>query len=202
MRKERQQVVLQGGAVLDGEIQAPAGSSAGGGAVTANAAGGVTALFDRMRAVRHVRLVLADVSIAVLAANDYGGVKLCDIADTNIMLLAIEANLELVKGLTENGIVGTTDVTVAVGTAVASNATLSGAMVNVLTGIALTATDETPAYQIHSQADATLNYPIELADAATLALYLNVAASITANDTITASGTVDLYFVDIGNTTS
>lgn len=199
-RKERQHVYLAGGATIGDDLKADIGGSIAGGAVTP--ATDVALGFDQLRGVRHVRLSLTDVEVTVAAADDYGGTKLADLPDSNLMLLAVEVNLELTKGLATNGIVGTTDVTVGLGTAVASNATLSGAMVNVLSGAALTATDETPAYAAHSQADGTLSYPVQLADSATLALYLNVAAAITADDSITATGTVDLFFVDTGNVTS
>lgn len=192
-RKERQ-------ALLAPAIVPIRGGALAGGAIEPNT--GVAVTSDQMRAVRRVRLTLTNVVVSVTAANDYGGTKIADLPDTNLLLLATEVDLELVKGGVTNGIVAATDVNVAIGTAVASNATLSGAMVDVMSITALTATDASPAYQAHSQADGTLSYPIELADSATLALYLNVAASITADDTITASGTIDLVLIDIGNQTS
>lgn len=194
-------VDFQGAVDFEGDVTAT-GSSFGGGAVTPNTGGAVATTFDRLKATRHVRLTLTAATLSIDEGDDYGSLKLCDLADTNIMLMALEADLELVKGEVSNGLEAATDVTVAAGTAAASNSTLSGAMVDVLTGIALTASDASPAYQIHSHADASLTYPIKLGDSATLALYLNAAASITATDALTITGTVDLYFVDVGNVTS
>jgi len=163
---------------------------------------GVTAQDQPTSMIRHIQLTLAAFSVAITAANDYGGTKLLDLPDSNLVLLGAEADLEMVKGEVTNGLEDTTDVTVAMGTAVASNATLSGAMVDVLTGIAYTATDASPAHQIHSHADASLTYPILLSDSATLAVFFNASALITASDALTISGTVDLYFLDVGNITS
>lgn len=191
-RKERQATHFAGPVTMSGD-------DAGG---TPAPGTGVAIASDRIRPVRHVRLELSGFILSIAADDDFGGTKLCDLPDSNITLLAVELDLELVKGGVVNGLVAATDVTVAVGTAVASNSTLSGAMVDVLTGIALTAADLSPALQIHSHADGTLDYPIELADAATLALFLNAAAAITADDALTISGTVDLYYLDVGNVTS
>jgi len=163
---------------------------------------GVTASTKQKAFVNHTQLTLASFLISVAEADDFGGTKIVDLADSNMLLLGVELNLELTKGLETGGIIGTTDVTMAVGTAIASNATLSGAMIDVLTGTALTATDETPALVVHSNDDGTLTYPLRLADSATLALFLNAAASITTDDTILADGTIDLYWIDVGNVAS
>jgi len=207
-QKNRQEQVFTGPVELSGDAATLtigdgnliAGSSAAGSTVTPNT--NVATTFDRVRMPRHVRLTLSGFTVSVAEADDYGGTKLCDLPDENLVLLAVEADLELVKGEVTNGLEAATDVTVAIGTAVASNSTLSGAMVDVITGIALTATDASPAFQIHSSADGTLSYPILLADGASAALYLNAAASITADDALTVSGTIDLFFVDVGNVTS
>lgn len=197
-QKDRQAHHFAGPLEVSGELGTP-GALAGG---TVTPGTGAVVESDQLRAVRHLRLTLSGFAVSVAEADDFGGTKLCDLPDSNLALLGVEVDLELVKGEAAGGIIDTTDVNVAVGTAVASNATLSGAMVDVLSITALTATDASPAYQAHSAADGTLAYPIGLEDSATLALFLNAAAAITADDTITVSGTVDLYFVDLGNVTS
>jgi hypothetical protein len=175
--------------------------AANSGAAPAPAAG-VSTLFDRARFVRHTRLTIEGATLSIAAADDFGSLLLATLPDSNLMLLAVELDLELVKGEEVGGLVAATDVGVAVGTAAASNATLSGAMIDVLDQVDLTASDASPALQVHSQADATLTYPIQIADGASSELYLNAAASITADDALTVTGTVDLYWVDLGNVTS
>jgi len=193
MRTEKQTTYFR-------DLIAKGPGTSGGGAVTAGT--GVSATIDQLRMPRFLRLTLASFAIAIAEADDFGGTKLLDLPDSNLLLLGAEINLELTKGGEVGGLVAATDITVGVGTAVASNSTLSSTMVDIFTGVALTATDLTPALAIHSQEDATVAYPHEIADGAASALYLNLAAAITADDVLTADGTIDLYFVDIGNATS
>lgn len=162
----------------------------------------VTLTTDRERSVRHVRLTLAELSVAITAANDYGGTKICDLPDKNIMILACEVDLVLTKGGVTNGLVAATDINTAVGTAVASASTLAGAMIDVIDLVANTADVLVHDMEAHSQANTPANMPLEVGDGAAIALYLNLAATITANDAMTASGTVDLFYLDLGNVTS
>jgi hypothetical protein len=162
----------------------------------------VTLTSDRERKVRHARLTLAELSVAITAALDYGGTKICDLPDKNIMILACECDLVLTKGGVTNGLEAATDINTSIGSAVASNATLSGAMVDVIDIVANTDASLTHDMDAHSQANTPANMPLEVADSATSALYLNLAATITADDAMTASGTIDLYYLDLGNVTS
>ena len=162
----------------------------------------VTLTTDREKSVRYVRLTLAELSVSIDESDDYGGTKICDLSDNNIMILACETDLLLTKAGTSNGLVSATDLTTAVGTAVASNATLSGTMVDVIDLVANTADSLTHDFDAHSQENTAPNMPLEVADTATTALYLNGSASITATDTFTATGTIDLYYIDLGNVTS
>lgn len=198
-QKTNQPQHFSGAVEMTSDVVVKEGNSAGG-ALTPGT--GVAATFDRLRATRHVRLTLTGFVVDITAALDYGGTKIVDLPDSNLVLLGIEADLEMVKGEVTNGLEAATDITVAIGTAVASNATLSAAMEDVMDAIAYTASDASPAHQIHSHADAALSYPILLSDAAALALFFNLAATITADDALTISGTIDLYFVDVGNVTS
>ena len=54
----------------------------------------------------------------------------------------------------------------------------------------------------HSEDYGTLSYPLQISDGAGCNLFLNLAASITEDDTLTCSGTVTLYYIDLGNVTS
>jgi hypothetical protein len=169
-------------------------------ALTAAAATSVT-LEDKALVCRKLTLTVTDLVLSLTQALDYIGAKLCDLPDSNLMLLGCEVDLECVKGETSNGLESGTDITLAIGTAVASASTLATTMENVIELQLLDADDATPAYLDHSESNATA-LPITLADGATNALYLNLAAAVTADDTLTCTGTVTLYYVDLGNLSS
>lgn len=198
-RKERQHTILDSAQLR--ELKPLTGDSlVSGEAVTPNTL--VTTTFDRERTVRHVRLTLAELSVAITAALDYGGTKICDLPDKNVMILACECDLVLTKGGVTNGLEAATDINTAIGSAVASASTLATTMVDVIDIVNNTAASLTHDMDAHSQANTPANMPLELADSATAALYLNLAAAITADDAMTATGTIDLYYLDLGNVTS
>lgn len=170
--------------------------------LTTSAPGVGATLSDQVAVPRRLRLTLSGFSIAITAALDYAGTKLVSLPDSNILILGCEADLELVKGEVTNGLEDTTDINVGIGTAVASNATLSSTMQDVLEVAAFTATDASPAYDLHSADNSTSVLPIPLADGASNGLWLNLAATITADDALTVSGTVDIFYLDLGNKTS
>jgi hypothetical protein len=157
---------------------------------------------ESQQIVKHVRMTLTDFVLSVAAAQDYGGTKICDLPDTNIMLLGVEADLVITKGGTTNGLVAATDLDVAVGTAVASNATLATTMINVLEKVDLNDNDLVVDFEAHSNDNSTSTFPLLIADSATAALYLNIAASITADDTASVDGTIDIFYIDLGNLAS
>lgn len=163
---------------------------------------GVTAIEHKALVPKRIRITLSGFVISITAALDYAGTKLMDLPDSNMLILGCETDLELVKGEVTNGLEAATDINMGVGTAVASNATLSSTMQNVVEVDALTASDASPAWDAQMADNSTTVPPIVLADAAANALYLNLAAAITADDTLTVSGTIDLYVLDIGNLTS
>jgi hypothetical protein len=164
---------------------------------------GSTVSFDRATPLRHVRLTLAALSIAVLAANDFGGTKICNLPDLNIVLAGVEANLVFTKGGVTNGIVAATDLKVGMGFAVASAIPIATTAVDVMEATDLTtdALTVTLAKHTNDQASPALLFGD---DSATGAIYLNVSATggITANDTLSVTGTVDLYYYSTGNVTS
>ena len=162
---------------------------------------GVSKRFDDLKSVRHVRLELSGFVIAVDEADDFGGTALCTLPDSNLVLLGAECDLTVVKGGITSGIVAATDITMGIGTAVASNATLSSTMQDVLNVTSLTTDALSVAFDKHSN-DNTSPALLFLDDAAAPQLFLNATAAITVSDTLTVSGSVDLYFIETGNVTS
>lgn len=153
---------------------------------------------DEVRYVRHARVTLTNLVVAVAEADDFGGTKILDLPDSNILFLGAEVNLSLAKDGV--GIVAATDLTMGIGTAVASNATLSGAMIDLLTE-ALTADVDPALFKLHTHGLSTPALTFA-DDAAAGALFLNCAATLTANGDLTCTGTIDLYYIDTGNVNS
>jgi hypothetical protein len=147
-----------------------------------------------------ITLKLDAVEIAVAAADDFGSVKLLDWPDANLHVLGAEVNLSIVKGGTTNGIVAATDLDIGIGSAAASNATLATTMIDFLEKIDVNDDALTVAVTAASTVgQSTATFPKQIADGATNALYLNLAAAITADDTVAVSGTIDIYVVSLGN---
>ncbi len=157
---------------------------------------------DQFCAVRKCRLTLSGFAISVANAQDYGGTKLCDLPDRNMLILGIEVDCVVTKQGNTNGIVAATDITMGVGSAVASNATLSGAMIDYIEGTAITADALAVDFEKHTNDQSTATFPKKVVDAASTALYMNIAAAITADSSVTVDGFVDIFYVDLGNLSS
>ncbi len=188
---------FEGPTTVQDQLPSSSGDSSGG-ALDVSAVSESALTFDRVRYVRHARVTITGLVIAVTAALDYGGEKILDLPDSNILILGAEANLSLAKDGV--GIVAATDVTVGIGTAVASNSTLSAAMIDVLTE-ALTDDVDPALFQLHTNDLATPALTFA-DDGAGAALYLNAAATLSADGDLTATGTVDIYYIDTGNVNS
>ena len=161
----------------------------------------VAETFHFTKALQHVRLTLTGLSVFVDQANDYGGTKLASFEDNNILLVGAEVNLVMTKGGAANGIISTTDVDVAGGSAVATNATLSNTMINILPVQHSTADVLVDTIAAHSLvATPVLAGIVE----GSPAVFLNVSpvGGITASDTVTFSGTVDIFYFNLENVVS
>lgn len=145
-------------------------------------------------------LTLTNVEVAVADADDFGSAELCTLPDSNLIVVGCELNLELVKDGV--GFINTTDLDVAVGTAAASNTTLATTMLNIHPKVDLDASDLSPALLSHSLAATPVLTGV--LDGATNKVYLNISgATETSEDaTVTATGTVTIFFIDVGNITS
>lgn len=149
-------------------------------------------------------LKLDGASLPVLAANDYGSLELLTWPDRNLHLLAVEADLTLVKGGVTNGIVAAKDLDVGMGTAAASNTTLATTMIDIIEKQDVDTDALTVTVKVHTIGQATATFPKQIADGATNKVFLNVAVigGITADDALSVSGSVDFYVIDLGNRTS
>ncbi len=141
-----------------------------------------------------VTLTLTAVVVDVTEANGYGGTKILNFVDGSLVtILAAIVDLTYTKDGT--GYITTSDLTSGVGTAVASNATLSGAMVDVLAIQTMAADVLAP----------TLNLGLAKADpvaqtTSTDSLFLNVAGATESSEDadVTVSGTITVTLIDHG----
>lgn len=147
---------------------------------------------------------LSSLTLDVAAADDFGSVKLCDLPDSNLLLLAVEVDLVLTKGGVTNGLEAAVDLDMGVGTAAASAQTLAGAMIDVIEKVDVDTNALAVDFEAISVGQATAAYPLQIADGASNALYINcgVPAGITADDDLTIDGTVRVVWIDLGNDAS
>lgn len=153
--------------------------------LTPNTASGIKAKQEALLPRKAVFVV--DTTIAVTAVNDYGSVKLCDFPTGQVYILGARAN-GVVSGTGTGFDVANVDV--AVGSAAASNATLSATMVNVLAKI-----DGTAVTGVVQGSSAT---PLALSGT-TPDLFLNVAVAISADGTVRFVGTIEVTYLDLGD---
>jgi hypothetical protein len=188
---------FSGETTLENQLPSTTGPSSGGALDVSDVTEAVLTS-DVIRVVRHAKITLTDLVVAIAEADDFGGSKILDLPDSNILILTAETDLSMVKDGV--GIVAATDITVGIGSAIASNSTLSGLMIDVLTD-ALTDDVDPAIWQSHTNEQATPALAF-LDDAAAGALFLNAAATLTTDGDLTVSGTIDLYYIDTGNETS
>ena len=151
------------------------------------------------------RIRLADLEIAVAAADDFGSALLLTLPDRNLAIDNVECDLTLVKAGTTNGLVAATDLNVAIGTVATAAIDHSNANEqDVLELVLLDTNALSLELETATIAQTTASMPVLLADAADNELYLNVGAvgGITADDTLAVTGFIDIYWRDLGNRAS
>ena len=157
-------------------------------------------------AVQHIRLQLTNFVVTVDDSDgEYGGSIICYLPDQNILILNAEVNLSVVKGNATNGIASTDDITMGVGTAVASNNTLSTTMQNIIPVTTISTDALTVTFQASTYSAAGATVAIDVPDSGTTAIYLNataVGAVMSADDTLTCTGTLDIWAIPLGNVNS
>lgn len=153
---------------------------------------GVVASSNVPRSLQRMRLTLTAARVPVLAANDYGSLSLLTWPNTNLLL--VNARADLVGTKDGTGIVAAATPTVALGSAAASNATLSGTMIDTTAAVVMAGT-LAAAVQVNGIAASTLR---RIAAGASNQVFLNTAIAISADGFIDFTGTIDLDFFDLG----
>lgn len=161
--------------------------------VTANAAAGVRTT-SLARPPRRVVLTLSSVAVSIAAANDYGSVKLCDLATTtNAMVMGCVLSAAVtVAGTT---VVQADNLDVAIGTVATTSTTFANAgEKNILAkqdGVGAAATGTVSGLGTATESDLIIA-------AGTNAIYLNISQPVaTGTGTATFTGTVVLTIQDL-----
>jgi hypothetical protein len=167
-------------------------------------AAAVTQTAMRAEAIQRIRLTITGAVLSITDALAYGSVLLGYVPDKNMVFIGGEADLSCVKD--GAGILTSELPKIAFGTAAASNATLSSTMSNLINGGATAGTalasGLTATWRYHSNDNASAIPYVGIADTATTAIYLNASVNPTGDGTLTITGTVDLYFLMLGNNIS
>lgn len=151
--------------------------------------------------IQHITLTLTAVKVSVADADAYGGTLLGYLPNRNYIFLGGKMNLTWTKDGT--GIVTGENPKAALGTAAASNATLSSTMINLINGGAggtSLGTGLTGTLRIQSNDNVTAIPYVGVADSATSSLYLNLGVNPTGDGSVLFTGTIDLWYVDLGGT--
>jgi hypothetical protein len=166
--------------------------------------GSGVAVQDQALVVRRARLVLSAAVVSVTEALDYGSLKICDLPDRNLLLLGVEVDLVVTKEGNTNGIVAATDLDLGIGTAAASATTLATTMIDIIEQVNADTDALAVDMEAHSNDQATAVFPKKIADGASTALYLNVVpvAGITADSSVSVTGYIDIFYIDLGNLSS
>jgi hypothetical protein len=158
-------------------------------AVTPNTAGNVNAV-KQAKALQMEVLTLTAAEIEIDEANDYGSLKLVDFPSSNIIIVG--AQVDLVCTVDGTVITDPEDIDWALGTVALTSTNFSNAgEKNVVTEA------DVAALGVMQKATATAEANVGLAQGSN-ALYLNIQATIGTTATQSFSGTIRLYFIDLG----
>lgn len=147
------------------------------------------------RPVQVARLTLAAFVVSMTAANDFGGTLLVDLPNSKLLIVGTVVDLAVtVAGLATNTAVS---LDVAVGTVTTASAAFSNAgekdIVAKIDGVGATATGTVKG------ASAAAETNVLVAAGATNKLWLNASSPVTSGTgTATFTGTIDVYYVDLG----
>lgn len=159
---------------------------------TVNASATLTTGREGNGGLRSTVLTLTAQTVTASAANDYGSLLLFTFPASQILLLGIAVNLATTQSgfAANNG----TDVTFALGSAAASNTSLTSTMVDLVASTAGTGTTA------GTLAATTTPTEAPKYKAASTAVYLNISDAVTTGTgTLTCTGTVKVLWWDSGS---
>ena len=173
------------------------------GSVTQPATGKITRKAEQFGSFHYVKLTLDNVPQAVVNGTEYQGTKIFTFPEGRILVLGVTATL---RQKTTSALASTLNASstgaIALGTAAASNVSLTSTMVNLLPSTAFTssATVNVPGTAVSAALAASAHF-----DGTTTAIpvYLNTAYATTTDvdgdATQTISGTINMVYVYLGD---
>lgn len=160
------------------------------------ARGGYTDLVNAVDGglIQKLSYTLDGAIISVDADDDYGSYKVDDLPNSNFIVVGARVDITAEKDGT--GIGASTQPVFGVGSAPASNSTLSGAMVNFLDGVALATANPAP---VERSVNQNSSPGLLFLDAgASNGIYLNAALAISADGSLEVDGTVEVWVLELG----
>lgn len=143
--------------------------------------------------LRVAEITLSSFVVSMTAANDFGGTKICDLPNTNLLVMGVMVDLAVtVAGLATNT---AASLDVAIGTVTTASVDFSNAgednLVAKIDGVGATATGTVEG---HSGALTS----VLVTAGASNALYLNASSPVTTGTgTATFSGTIRVFYFDL-----
>lgn len=161
---------------------------------------GLTIGSDAGRQVRHTRFAFTDTVITTFAEGQYASLAFADLPATNLQVLTVQIDLSVVKGNQPGGFLNAQNINTAIGTEGTMNSSLIGPEVNVVAAFNNAETTQTVSIQ-HPVAGSPTDVLFLLNTGANRKLHLNFGTSgvMTVNDTLTLTGHIDLFYIDVGN---
>lgn len=161
---------------------------------TKNASATLTTETQRTNGINCTTLTLTAQTISVLAAADYGSLLLFTMPASRCLFLGADVSLSSVKlGYADD--TDNTDLDISVGSAAASNNTLSSTMVDLVAKVDATGTTVGTILVSATPTEAPKM------KAASLAMYLNTGGALVTTGTgvLTLTGTVKILWMDVGS---
>lgn len=165
-------------------------------------ANGAVLDYDVPAQYRHWRVALTAFTFTITAANDFGGKAFVTLPDTNLVIFGAELNGDFTFG---GDYAANDDVVIGIGTAAAAANPVATTAVDVLPATNLTnITVTTPVEVAAASRAAAVGAAVGLyiPDAAANQLFLNASSTDTqlaADGTVTFTGYVDIFALDLGN---
>ncbi|MEE8609008.1 MAG: hypothetical protein V3S55_15495 [Nitrospiraceae bacterium] len=134
------------------------------------------------------------IDFTATARGDSGNsvVTTSTLADGSFTTATLEGGLQ--------GVLNVTDITVGLGTAQASNTTLSSTMDNIIRVLSIVTDASTVFFKQHTIDEISGgSYPLPgLRNGGNEKMFLNITAPVSQTGTVTATGTIDIFYIDLG----
>lgn len=137
---------------------------------------------------KKTRITLTNTVVTVPFSSGEGNLQLLTLPDRYLVLLGININLVATKGNAVDGIVAATPVSCGL-------STVSGTD-NLVRTVTISDSTLTPHFELHT-GGGNIQYPLDVEPETPVWLYTSSDGNPTADDTMTFSGTIDIFYFDL-----